>query len=55
MVTKTIVTVRNLHLIVNALPSSKYFGIQWKVTSFELKELSDGDFLIRKTRKRERI
>ena len=50
MVTKTVVTVRNLHLIVTALPSSKYFGIQWKVTSFELKELSDGDSHIRKTR-----
>lgn len=55
MVTKTVVTVGNLHLIVTALPSSKYFGIQWKVASFELKELSDGDSHIRKTKGRERI
>ena len=37
MVTKTVVTVRNLHLIETALPSSKYFGIQWNVlASYEV-------------------
>ena len=37
------VTAQNLHLIVTALQSSKYLSIQWKVTSFELIELSNSD------------
>ena len=49
------VTAQNLHLIVTALQSSKYLSIQWKVTSFELIELSNSDSHIKETKGGENV